>query len=160
MCVVVEATRVCVRGEVDKVCRYSVCWGNILVGKSRCIVCVCVEGGGRCGRQRGNSLLSTPKLFKYRPTLPHCPLKYSLKVCGWCVLVPWHARVHCRTYVSDGTASNKRGSHVSMAIGNCYVERAVAMIVYPVYRGSIVEQRLNGCGTMAATHGFVEWRVA
>ena len=24
---------------------------------------------------RGNSLLNTPNLFKYRPTLPHCPTK-------------------------------------------------------------------------------------
>ena len=40
--------------------------GTLFVGKPRCVV------GGNVWA-RGNSLLSTPKLFKYRPTLPHCP---------------------------------------------------------------------------------------
>ena len=33
--------------------------------------------GGKCGGGRGNSFPSTPKLFKYRPTLHHCPTKIS-----------------------------------------------------------------------------------
>ena len=41
-------------------------WHTILVGKSRCIV------EGNVGA-RGNPLLSTPNLFKYRPTLPTLP---------------------------------------------------------------------------------------
>ena len=47
-----------------------VAW-DVLVGKPRCSV------GGNMG-DKGNSLLSNPKLFKHRPTLPHCPLKHSL----------------------------------------------------------------------------------
>ena len=39
------------------------------MGKLCCVV------GGKCGGQGGNSLLSTPHLFKCRPTLPHCPSK-------------------------------------------------------------------------------------
>ena len=53
----------------------SVC---ISVGKSRCNV------GGNVG-VRGNPLLSTLKLFKYRPTLPHIattPTKCSLTTSG------------------------------------------------------------------------------
>ena len=38
--------------------------GHMLVREPRCIVGGGVEAGG-------NSLLSTPKLFQYRPTLPH-----------------------------------------------------------------------------------------
>ena len=41
---------------------------TVLVGKSRCIM----EGNVGAG---GNSLLSNPKRFKYRPTLTHCPTK-------------------------------------------------------------------------------------
>ena len=50
---------------VNVVLQVRVFWDNMLVGKSRC--------GGNVAR--GKSLLSTAKLFKYRPTLPHCPTK-------------------------------------------------------------------------------------
>ena len=50
-------------------------WDNSLVGKSRCDV---GENVGANVGPRGNSLVSTPKLFKYRPHIaPTAALKWS-----------------------------------------------------------------------------------
>ena len=117
---------------------------NSWVRKSRCMVgdIVTMDIVGT----RGNSLLSTPKLFEYRATLPHCPTRIAPKgmlgthipACPAAVPLCIVSVPSCVLPCKHRTKCKKWSSKMSFKLRRCFVKmwNVLKLISALYYSGS------------------------